>query len=56
MAAIVMLCLPGGVLADWDAGDPFSMHFPQLPDLTLDGLGVTAGPGGGGPIGGGDVL
>ena len=30
-ATIVMLA--GPALADWDPGDPYKMHFPQLPDL-----------------------
>ncbi len=30
---LALLILPSNpVLADWDPGDPFKMHFPQLPD------------------------
>ena len=45
VGALMMLCLTGVVSADWDPGDPFKMHFPQLPDLTPNGLDVLAGPG-----------
>ena len=31
VAAICFLAPP--VLADWNVGDPYKMHFPQLPDL-----------------------
>lgn len=31
-------------LADWDEGDPFKMHWPQLPDLMPTGMDVLAGP------------
>lgn len=30
-------------LADWDPGDPYKMHYPQLPNLQ-DGMDVLAGP------------
>ncbi len=29
--------------ADWNVGDPYKMHYPQLPDLTPTGLDVLAG-------------
>lgn len=32
------------VRADWNPGDPYKMHYPQLPDLTPHGLDVLAGP------------
>lgn len=41
---LMMFCLTGDVSADWDPGDPFKMHYPQLPDLTPNGLDVLAGP------------
>jgi hypothetical protein len=28
--------------ADWNAGDPYKMHYPQLPDLTNTGIDVLA--------------
>jgi hypothetical protein len=31
-----------GAKADWNPGDPFKMHYPQLPDLTPTGLDVLA--------------
>ncbi|HWP40842.1 MAG TPA: hypothetical protein VNL70_07940 [Tepidisphaeraceae bacterium] len=30
------------VLAHWDPGDPYKMHYPQLPDLTPTGMDVLA--------------
>jgi hypothetical protein len=38
---ILFLC--GSALADWDPGDGFKMHAPQLPDLSPSGLDVRAG-------------
>ena len=32
----------GPTLADWDIGDPYKMHFPQLPDENSTGLDVHA--------------
>lgn len=32
--------------ADWNPGDPYKMHFPQLPDLTPNGVDVLATYGG----------
>ena len=32
------------VRADWNLGQPFKMHYPQLPDLTPNGLDVLDGP------------
>src|SRR5262245_12758426 len=40
------------VRADWNQGDPFKMHYPQLPELTSTGLDVLAtaqGPGSASP-------
>jgi hypothetical protein len=35
LLAIGTLALAIGVArADWDVGDPYKMHFPQLPDPT----------------------
>ena len=31
-----------GALADWDEGDPYKMHWPQLPDLSPEGIDVNA--------------
>ncbi|MHC4528310.1 MAG: DUF7901 domain-containing protein, partial [Planctomycetota bacterium] len=31
-------------LGDWDEGGPHKMHYPQLPDLTTNGMDVLAGP------------
>ncbi len=33
---------PALVRADWNVGDPFKMHYPQLPDLNPTGLDVLA--------------
>jgi hypothetical protein len=43
VGTLTVLMLSSAVVADWDPGDPFKMHFPQLPDL-LEGLDVLAGP------------
>ena len=32
MTAVVVLATATGARADWDPGDPFKMHFPQMPD------------------------
>lgn len=45
VGTLLTLGLTGTVSADWDPGDPFKMHFPQLPDLTSNGLDVFDGPG-----------
>lgn len=35
VAAIAAIIISGGVVfADWDPGDPYKMHYPQLPDPT----------------------
>jgi hypothetical protein len=39
-ATALLIAVP--VAADWDVGDPHKMHWPQLPDLTPDGLDVYA--------------
>jgi hypothetical protein len=33
VAGLVMLATATGVRADWDPGDPYKMHYPQMPDL-----------------------
>jgi hypothetical protein len=45
----ILVCLGLAVLssaplarADWNPGDPYKMHYPQLPDLTPTGLDVLA--------------
>ena len=40
----VVATIAGSALADWDEGQPDKMHFPQLPDLTPEGMDVLAGP------------
>ena len=40
-AFIVFLSAPA--YADWDPGEPYKMHYPQLPDLEPTGLDVLAG-------------
>jgi len=40
-AALTLVAAP--THADWDPGDPFKMHFPQLPDLSPQGMDVLAG-------------
>jgi hypothetical protein len=44
IVGLSVFCLLSDLSADWDPGDPFKMHFPQLPDLTPNGLDVLAGP------------
>lgn len=39
--ALILVAMP--TQADWNPGDPFKMHFPQLPDLTPQGMDVLAG-------------
>ena len=41
VVAVVVACGPAA--ADWDPGDPYKMHYPQLPDLQF-GLNVLDGP------------
>lgn len=38
-----MFLVVSPIQADWDPGDPFKMHYPQLPDLTPEGMDVLAG-------------
>ena len=38
LALVVVTAVAGTVLADWDEGDEYKMHFPQMPDP--DGLDV----------------
>ena len=40
----VVATVAGSALADWDEGQPDKMHFPQVPDLTPEGMDVLAGP------------
>ncbi len=42
IALILLVATPA--LADWDEGEPYKMHFPQLPDLTTTGMDVLDGP------------
>jgi hypothetical protein len=42
IAAFVVLVSPVRVHADWNVGDPYKMHYPQLPDLTSTGIDVLA--------------
>lgn len=39
---LVVLALPVRAHADWNVGDPYKMHYPQLPDLTSNGIDVLA--------------
>lgn len=41
VAAIAFATTP--TYADWNVGDPYKMHFPQLPDLSPQGMDVLAG-------------
>ncbi|MCK4626866.1 MAG: hypothetical protein KAV00_16260, partial [Phycisphaerae bacterium] len=52
MLSAVLMFVAGPAAADWDPGDPYKMHWPQLPDLEY-GLDVLAGPMS--PYGGMDV-
>lgn len=40
-AALILVATP--TQADWDPGDSYKMHHPQLPDLSPDGMDVLAG-------------
>jgi hypothetical protein len=42
--AVLGVCVlsPAAAHADWNVGDPYKMHYPQLPDLTPTGLDVLA--------------
>jgi len=43
MAAVAVGVLASAAMADWNVGDPYKMHFPQLPDtLGWDVSGVSA--------------
>ncbi len=39
--AAIVLTIPSA-RADWNPGDPYKMHYPQLPDLTPTGMDVLA--------------
>ena len=41
-SALTVFTVPAA--ADWNPGDPYKMHYPQLPDLSPAGLDVLAGP------------
>ena len=40
---ISLMAVPAAVLADWDEGDCYKMHYPQLPDLTGNGMNIFSG-------------
>lgn len=40
LAVLLLSVVPAS--ADWNPGDPFKMHYPQLPDLTTTGIDVLA--------------
>ncbi|WP_428940657.1 hypothetical protein [Fontivita pretiosa] len=45
LSAVGMVGIAGSpqpALADWDPGEPYKMHYPQLPDLTPNGMDVLA--------------
>lgn len=42
VVAVAFLALASIARADWDPGDPYKMHYPQLPDLTPAGMDVHA--------------
>jgi hypothetical protein len=44
LVCAVFLVSSTAAVADWDPGDPFKMHYPQLPNVTPLGLDVLAGP------------
>ncbi|MHC4482717.1 MAG: DUF7901 domain-containing protein, partial [Planctomycetota bacterium] len=45
VCTIVLLVVAGSVaLGDWDSDDGHKMHYPQLPDLSDNGMDVLAGP------------
>lgn len=44
IAISLLIASPIATWADWNPGDPYKMHYPQLPDLTTHGLDVLAGP------------
>ena len=41
--SIFVLFLCGSALGDWDPTDPYKMHLPQPPDLSVTGMDVRAG-------------
>ena len=44
IAVMVVCVLPMAVRADWNEGDPYKMHYPQLPDLNDTGMDVLCNP------------
>lgn len=43
LACALLSILTAPVFADWNTGDPVKMHYPQLPDLSSNGMDVLAG-------------
>ncbi len=41
---LVLAVFAGNALCDWNPGEPYKMHWPQLPDLTPTGMDVVCGP------------
>lgn len=41
LLAFAVLCC-GTAWSDWDLGDPYKIHWPQLPDLSVTGMDVNA--------------
>ena len=39
---VLMACMAASVQADWNVGDPYKMHYPQLPDMSPNGLDIKA--------------
>lgn len=42
IACVAGLAMSGAALADWNPGDPYKMHYPQLPDPTGIDVNMTA--------------
>jgi hypothetical protein len=42
MATVTLTVMAPATLADWNPGDPYKMLFPQLPDLSSNGVDVDA--------------
>src|SRR5512137_3002215 len=40
--AVLVMLVAVSARADWNVGDPYKMHYPQLPDLSPNGLDVKA--------------
>ena len=39
---LLLVFVVSSAQADWDPGDPYKMHYPQLPDLNTTGMDVLA--------------